>query len=208
MAKSAANHHSNSICHGVDRSGDDRFDAAPLFDSVLRLGDLAPQAPNGLCDDIHLGVQLSSDGEALDEIAWLVGPAGRTARTVVKASVCARHEPLLETIRQQLSAWFADPTFVFDLPLAAPRTAFQARLRAALCAMRCGQTSTYGELAKQLHSAPRAVGQALGSNPLPIIVPCHRIISAGKDRLTGFGHTREGPKITLKSWLLEQEARA
>ena len=208
MAKSAADNRSNITCNGDDRFGDDRFDAAPLFDSVLRLGDLAPQAPNGLCDDIHLGIRLSPDGEALDEIAWLVGPAGRAARTAAKASVCARREPLLETIRQQLGAWFADPTFVFDLPLAAPRTAFQARLRAALCATRRGETLTYGELAKQLHSAPRAVGQALGSNPLPIIVPCHRIISAGKDRLTGFGHTREGPKITLKSWLLEQEARA
>lgn len=186
----------------------DAFDAALPFDSVLRLGDLAPQAPASLCDTIHLGIRLTPDGEALDEIAWLVGPCGRAALMAAKASVCARREPLLETIRQQLGAWFADPRFVFNLPLAAPRTPFQARLRAALCAMPCGDTHTYGELATQLCSAPRAVGQALGSNPLPIIVPCHRIISAGKNRLTGFGHTREGPKITLKAWLLEQEARA
>ena len=88
------------------------------------------------------------------------------------------------------------------------RLAEQARLRTALGALGCGETLTYGDLAQQLHSAPRAVGQALGSNPIPIIVPCHRIISAGKNRLTGFGHTREGPKITLKAWLLELEARA
>ena len=194
MVKSAAN---------AERS----FNAAP-FDSVLRLGDVAPQAPASLCDEIHLGIRLAPDGDALDEIEWLVGPAGHDARRAVKASVCARREPLLETIRQQLSAWFANPAFVFDLPLAAPRTPFQARLRAALCVMPCGETRTYGELAKQLHSAPRAVGQALGSNPLPMIVPCHRIISAGKNRLTGFAHTREGPKLTLKAWLLEQEARA
>ena len=179
-----------------------------VFDAVLRLGDIAPQAPAPLCDAIHLGIRLTPDGEALDEIEWLVGQIGRNSRIAVKATVCARREPLLESIRQQLGAWFADPTVAFDLPLAAPRTPFQARLRAALCALPCGDTRTYGELAKQLHSAPRAVGQALGSNPLPIIVPCHRIISAGEDRLTGFGHTREGPKITLKSWLLEHEARA
>ena len=195
MAKSAAN-------------AEPTFAAAPPFDSVLRLGDVAPQAPAALCDEIHLGICLTPDGEALNEIEWLVGPSGRAARRAVKASVCARREPLLETIRQQLGAWFANPAFVFDLPLATPRTPFQARLRAALCALPCGETRTYGELAKQLHSAPRAVGQALGSNPIPIIVPCHRIISAGKDRLTGFGHTREGPKLTLKAWLLEHEARA
>ena len=189
MAKSAADHH-----HDRDVS----------FDAVLRLGELAPQAPTNLRDVIYLGVCLMPDGEALDDIVWLVG----NPRSTAKASVCARREPLLETIRQQLIAWFADPTFTFNIPLAAPRTPFQARLREALCAMRCGATLTYGELAKQLRSAPRAVGQALGSNPIPIIVPCHRIISAGPNRLTGFGHTREGPKIVLKAWLLELEARA
>ncbi|MFM8500616.1 MAG: methylated-DNA--[protein]-cysteine S-methyltransferase, partial [Fluviibacter sp.] len=91
-------------------------------------------------------------------------------------------------------------------PLATPRTTFQSRLRDALCATRPRETLTYGALAKQLSSAPRAVGQALGSNPLPIVVPCHRIISAGKNRLTGFSHTREGPLIRLKAWLLEHEA--
>ena len=185
MAKSAAEHHET-------------------FDAVIRLGDVAPQAPANLPDVIHLGIQLTPEGEALDEIAWLVGRHSHAA----KASICARREPLLETIRQQLSSWFADTGFSFQLPLAAPRTAFQARLRDALCATRCGETLTYGDLAKQLQSAPRAVGQALGSNPLPMIVPCHRIISAGKNRLTGFGHSREGPKLTLKAWLLERETLA
>ena len=67
---------------------------------------------------------------------------------------------------------------------------------------------TYGDLARQLHSAPRAVGQALGSNPLPMIVPCHRIVSAGKNRLTGFDHASDGPKLALKAWLLAREANA
>jgi len=178
------------------------LDAALPFDSVLRLGDVAPQAPANLRDTIYLGIQLTPEGDALYEISWLVG----RPRQAAKASVCARHDPLLETIRQQLGTWFADPAFVFQLPLAMPRTAFQARLRDALCATRSGETLTYGDLAKQLDSAPRAVGQALGSNPIPIIVPCHRIISAGKNRLTGFDHTREGPLLTMKAWLLEHEA--
>ena len=175
---------------------------AQPFDSVLRLGDVAPLAHAALGDVIHLGIRLTSDGDALDEIAWLVGKPRQPAN----ATVCARRDPLLETIRQQLATWFNNPTFVFKLPLATPRTEFQARLRTALCATQPGKTLTYGDLAIQLNSAPRAVGQALGSNPLPIIVPCHRIISAGKNRLTGFSHTREGPLLAMKAWLLDHEA--
>ena len=178
------------------------LDTALPLDSVLRLGDIAPQAPANLRDVIYLGIRLTPEGDALDEIAWRVGKPRQPAN----ASVCARREPLLETIRQQLGAWFANPEFVYKLPLATPRTAFQSRLRNALCATRSGETLTYGDLAKQLNSAPRAVGQALGSNPIPIIVPCHRIISAGKNRLTGFSHTREGPLLAMKAWLLEHEA--
>ena len=174
------------------------------FDAVLRLGDVAPHAPDTISNVIYLSILLSPDGDALDEIAWLVGRPKQAAR----ASFCAKREPLLENIRHQLTAWFANPTFTFTLPLAVPRTAFQAKLRAALCATHHGDTITYGDLAKQLHSAPRAVGQALGSNPLPMIVPCHRIISAGKNRLTGFDHASDGPKLTLKAWLLERETRA
>lgn len=177
--------------------------SASAFDSVLRLGDVAPRAPADLGDTIHLGIRLTPDGNALDEIAWLVGKPGQPAQ----ATVCAKRDPLLETIRQQLSSWFDHPNFVFKLPLATPRTEFQARLRAVLCATRPGNTLTYGELAKQLGSAPRAVGQALGSNPLPIIVPCHRIISAGKNRLTGFDHTSEGSLLVMKAWLLEHETQ-
>ncbi|MFM8798253.1 MAG: methylated-DNA--[protein]-cysteine S-methyltransferase [Fluviibacter sp.] len=178
------------------------LDTALPLDSVLRLGDIAPQAPANLRDVIYLGIRLTPEGDALDEIAWLVGQPRQPAN----ASVCARRDPLLENIRQQLGTWFTNPSFVFQLPLATPRTAFQSRLRDALCATRPRETLTYGALAKQLSSAPRAVGQALGSNPLPIVVPCHRIISAGKNRLTGFSHTREGPLISLKAWLLEHEA--
>lgn len=174
------------------------------FDAALKLGDLAPKSPPALRDAIHLGIRLAPDGETLDQIVWLVGSPCLAAQ----ASVCARREPLLETIRQQLIAWFADPAFDFSIPLAAPRTAFQAKLRTALCRTQRGDTLTYGALAKQLHSAPRAVGQALGSNPLPLIIPCHRIVSAGKNRLTGFDHARSGPKVALKAWLLERETDA
>jgi methylated-DNA-[protein]-cysteine S-methyltransferase len=183
-------------------NSEEALHSASNFDRVLRLGDIAPRAPADLGNIIHLGIRLSTDNDALDEITWLVGKPGQPAH----ATVCAKRDPLLESIRQQLANWFCTPDFIFKLPLATPRTEFQARLRTALCATEPGNTLTYGELAKQLGSAPRAVGQALGCNPLPIIVPCHRIISAGKNRLTGFNHTREGPLLVMKAWLLEHEA--
>lgn len=180
------------------------FDAPRPFDEVLRLGSLTTQAPAALSHRIYLGIRLTPEADALAEVVWIVSDPGHA----VHATVCARRSSLLEDIRRQLGAWFDSPTYIFRLPLAAPRTLFQARLRNALCATRSGETLTYGDLAKQLHSAPRAVGQALGSNPLPLIVPCHRIISAGKNRLTGFNHVSDGPMLTLKAWLLEREAHA
>jgi methylated-DNA-[protein]-cysteine S-methyltransferase len=75
---------------------------------------------------------------------------------------------------------------VLPLPaMAPPHTPFQARLRQTLLAIPRGETKTYGELAGMLHSSPRAVGQALGANPLPILIPCHRVVAAGG--LGGFG---------------------
>jgi methylated-DNA-[protein]-cysteine S-methyltransferase len=190
MAKSAADHPKNA-------------DAS--FDAVLRLGEVAPHAPANLRDGIDLGLRLDPEGRALAELVFLTNPAPARA---IHANVCGRYEPLLEVIGHQLRAWFANPAYAFSLPLGQAPTPFQERLRTALCKIQSGETHTYAELAQQLHSAPRAVGQALGSNPLPLIVPCHRIISAGQNRLTGFNHARNGPMLTLKAWLLDREARA
>ena len=69
-------------------------------------------------------------------------------------------------------------------PLAMPKTTFQAKMRQGLLDIPFGEVRTYGELAKTLATASRAMGQALGANPLPILIPCHRIIAA--DGLGGF----------------------
>lgn len=82
-------------------------------------------------------------------------------------------------------------------PIAPPNTLFQQRLRKALLEIPFGETRTYGELAKVLKSAPRAVGQSLGANPLPIMIPCHRIVAA--NGLGGFAYG-EGWKRKLLSW--------
>ena len=83
-----------------------------------------------------------------------------------------------------LRAYFAGHVLPLP-PIAPPRTPFQARLRQALLAIPRGETRTYGEVAKALGSSPRAVGQALGANPLPILIPCHRVVAT--HGLGGFG---------------------
>ncbi|MBI4756713.1 MAG: methylated-DNA--[protein]-cysteine S-methyltransferase [Betaproteobacteria bacterium] len=108
--------------------------------------------------------------------------------------------PLAAEAASQLRAWLADPDFAFDLPLAAAGTAFQNRVWGQVLAIPRGATRSYGELARALDSAPRAVGQACGANPYPVVVPCHRVVAAGGTG--GFAHSREGPLLDIKHWLL------
>jgi methylated-DNA-[protein]-cysteine S-methyltransferase len=96
--------------------------------------------------------------------------------------------PVLLKVERQLGEYFAGKRKEFSLPLDMRGTAFQKNVWEALLAIPFGETRSYGQLAKQLGNpnATRAVGAANGRNPLPIIVPCHRVIgSSGK--LTGFG---------------------
>lgn len=107
-----------------------------------------------------------------------------------------------ETFRQ-LRAYFDGDLTTFDLPLSFGGTDFQNRVWKTLCSIPFGETISYGELARRIGkpTASRAVGAANGANPLPIVVPCHRVI--GSDRsLTGFGGG-----IETKRFLLEHERR-
>ena len=100
--------------------------------------------------------------------------------------------------------FLADPDFVFTLPLHPSGTAFQRRVWEQISAIPSHQTRTYGELAKALHNAPRAVGQACGANPFPLAVPCHRVIATGGG-LGGFARQRGGFLLDIKRWLLAPE---
>ncbi|MGI8953812.1 MAG: methylated-DNA--[protein]-cysteine S-methyltransferase [Nocardioidaceae bacterium] len=96
---------------------------------------------------------------------------------------------VLEDAAAQLQEYFAGERREFDLPLAARGTAFQQRVWAALTKIPYGQTMSYGQVAARLGLVPgasRAIGSANGSNPIPIVVPCHRVIGAN-GTLTGFG---------------------
>ncbi|MFI5023472.1 MAG: methylated-DNA--[protein]-cysteine S-methyltransferase [Alphaproteobacteria bacterium] len=87
--------------------------------------------------------------------------------------------PLLRQAKTQLLEYFAGRRREFALPLAPEGTPFQQALWQALLAIPYGELSTYGELATALKSAPRAIGGACGRNPIPIIIPCHRVVAAG-----------------------------
>jgi len=106
-------------------------------------------------------------------------------------------------VRAQLSAYFAGELTEFDLPLAPQGSEFQLAVWAQLRRIPYGATISYGELAQRVGdpSASRAVGAANGRNPLPIVVPCHRVIGADGS-LTGFGGG-----IATKKYLLEHEQK-
>ncbi|WP_284155367.1 methylated-DNA--[protein]-cysteine S-methyltransferase [Sulfuricystis multivorans] len=108
-----------------------------------------------------------------------------------------------EAVRQ-LRAYLKDPRFLFSLPLALAGTAFQRRVWAGITTIPAGATQTYGELARTLGSSPRAVGNACGANPYPLVIPCHRVVAAG-GKLGGFARQRGGFLLEVKRWLLAHE---
>lgn len=93
--------------------------------------------------------------------------------------------PLLEDARAQLAAYFAGSLRSFSLAMCPTGTPFLRRAWAAIAAIPYGRTATYGELAARLGTAPRSVGLACRRNPLPILIPCHRVLAAD-GRLGGY----------------------
>jgi methylated-DNA-[protein]-cysteine S-methyltransferase len=106
----------------------------------------------------------------------------------------------------QLAAYLVDGSASFDLALDLGGTPFQQRVWAAIRAIPAGATRTYKDLAAQVGSAPRAVGQACRANPCPIVVPCHRVVAV--KGLGGFAGDRSGRQLAIKRWLLRHEGVA
>ncbi|NKB55470.1 MAG: methylated-DNA--[protein]-cysteine S-methyltransferase [Alphaproteobacteria bacterium] len=110
--------------------------------------------------------------------------------------------PLLRQLAEMIDSYFAGQADPFDLPLAPAETPFQSKVRAAMLAIPFGETRTYGEIAHDVAGNPRAVGQACGRNPIPIIVPCHRVLGSG-GWIGGFSG---GDGVPTKHRLLAHEA--
>ena len=140
---------------------------------------------------MHVG--LRTQGVRVAEIAYLPFSVPLAAPANALAARAAR----------QLERYLADPDFGFSLPLAEVGSAFQRRVWQAICGIPRGRTLTYGQVARAIRSAPRAVGQACGANWFPLVVPCHRVVGAAG--LGGFGHHGEGFHLEIKRWLLAHE---
>ena len=109
-------------------------------------------------------------------------------------------------VLDQLFHYFEDSAWQFDLPVAMHGTPFQRRVWQALRRISSGSTRSYGELARELGSSARAVGGACRRNPIPIVVPCHRVIAADGGA-GGFMGRRDGDALAIKTWLLDHERR-
>ena len=155
---------------------------APVWDLVLALPKMC--------------VGVRAPGRQVEELVYL--PPGTSA--------LPPRTPLAGHVAAQLARYLDDPDAPFELPLAPHGTAFQRRVWGALARIPRGAVRTYGALARELGSAARAIGQACGDNPLPILVPCHRVVAARG--LGGFAHARGGFLLEAKAWLLAHERAA
>jgi methylated-DNA-[protein]-cysteine S-methyltransferase len=131
---------------------------------------------------------LRAEGDALAAISIADEPAATTQASGV-----------LALAREQLEAYFSGELRAFDLPLAPGGTTFDRRVWAAVGAVPFGRTTSYGALAASLGAprAARAVGHANGRNPLPIVIPCHRLVGAD-GRLTGYRYGVERKRALLE----------
>jgi methylated-DNA-[protein]-cysteine S-methyltransferase len=143
-------------------------------------------------------ITLVADDDALVEVHL---PDEKTSSTIVAEHTTPNGHAVLAQAAGELREYFAGDRLEFDVPLAPHGTAFQLAAWRALRTIPYGETMSYGEQARRLGDArkARAVGAANGRNPLPIVVPCHRVVGAN-GHLTGFGGG-----IECKAWLLDHE---
>lgn len=135
-------------------------------------------------------LRIISDGTAITALDW--GTAQTEAST-----------PELDEAARQLTAYFDGALTEFDLPLSVTGSVFQRAVCDAMAAIPFGETLTYGDIAKSLDVPAQAVGGACGGNPIPIIIPCHRVL--GASTLGGFS-AKGG--VETKVWLLRHEGAA
>jgi methylated-DNA-[protein]-cysteine S-methyltransferase len=139
----------------------------------------------------RIGIRMA--GELVEALDYL--PADAPEQLPVDAAT--------RRVVEQLEAYFRDPHYRFAVPLAPAKTAFKQRVRVALQDIPPGTVRTYGELARQLGSAARAIGGACRNNPIPILIPCHRVV--GQQGLGGYAGAMTGDPLAIKRWLLWHE---
>ena len=121
-----------------------------------------------------------------------------------KVSSTSNSTPFWEEVQFQLNEYFQTGRVQFNLPCKLEGSEYQKRVWQALIDIPNGEVLTYGALAKKLRSHPRAIGMVCRKNPIPLLIPCHRVISASG--IGGFAGQTQGERIALKKWLLQHEA--
>jgi len=142
-------------------------------------------------------LELTSDGEAVTSLSI------ERAGSLPLDGLPEQGNAVLDTAAAQLAEYFAGTRHDFDVPVKLAGTAFQQAVWSELATLGWGEVASYGDvgLATGRATAGRAVGGAVGANPIPIIVPCHRIL-AGNGKITGYSG---GNGIPTKAWLLDHE---
>jgi methylated-DNA-[protein]-cysteine S-methyltransferase len=138
-------------------------------------------------------IGILTDGEFLVRVHYLRAAGAQAPVDAVAREAC-----------RQVQAYLRDSRFRFDLPLGATGTDHQQRVWRAMTMIPAGQTLSYGALAAIIGSSARAVGQACGANPLPLVVPCHRVVAADSST-GGFMGRRGGFALSVKRWLIAHE---
>jgi len=145
-------------------------------------------------------------------IAGVDSPVGRLALTEEDGAITALDwrdvdappdTDLMKQAARELVAYFAGTRTDFTLPLAPRGSSFQQQFYRTLCAIPYGETRTYGALAAELGVSAQAIGQACGANPIPILIPCHRVLAA-----TGLGGFSGAGGVETKVALLRLEGAA
>jgi methylated-DNA-[protein]-cysteine S-methyltransferase len=146
----------------------------------------------------RVGIRTRCDaGDAPEILAQLVYLPPATA-------LRAPETALAQCVAQQIEGYLTQPSADFDVPRATVGTPFQQRVWQAISEIPCGTVRTYGQLARALGSAPRAVGQACGANYFPLLIPCHRVV--GANGIGGFSqYAADHYFLSVKRWLLAHE---
>lgn len=138
--------------------------------------------------DTPLGpLTVFSTNGCIDKVGWGRGPEGLVS-------------PEISEALRQLEAYFEGRLSEFDLPICVNGSAFQKTVCDLMLSIPFGETRTYGEIAKELNSPAQAVGGACGGNPIPVIIPCHRVLGA-----SGLGGYSGAGGVETKVWLLRHE---
>ena len=121
----------------------------------------------------------------------------------LREATLSPYDDFTYAVCMQITAYVKDADFPLDVPIRLSGTPHQRKVWQALRTISPGTTLTYGDLAQQLSSSPRAVGGACGDNPIPLFIPCHRVVA--QNGVGGFMHHARGDPLAIKAWLLHHE---